>query len=43
MPLQRLLEEPQCGRFVPRLDDLALQDLAVLIDRAPQITRLAVD
>lgn len=43
MPLQRLLHEPQCRRFVPILGDVAFQDLTFVIDGSPQVLRLAID
>ena len=43
VPLQCLLQEPQCRGFVPFLSDVALQDITLVIDRTPQIMHLAVD
>ncbi len=40
---QRLLQEPHSRGFIPRFRDVALQNLALVIDRAPQIMSLAVD
>ena len=41
--LQRLLHERQSRSFVALLCDEALQDLAFVIDRAPQVMPLAID
>ena len=43
MPLQRLLEEPQSGRFIAFPGDIAFEHLALVIDRAPQVMHLTVD
>ncbi len=40
---ERLLHEPQRCLLVALLGDIALEDLALLIDRAPQVVQLAVD
>ena len=42
MALQRLLHEGQRRRFVPFLGDVALKDLAFVIDGAPQVHHLAI-
>ena len=41
--LQRLLEEPQSRGFITFLGDVALQNLALVIDSAPQLMRLSID
>ena len=41
--LQCLSKEAQSRRFVSFLGDIAFEDLALMIDGAPQIVRLAVD
>ena len=43
MALQRLLHEGECGCFITGFRDKALEDLAFVIDGAPQIVHLAVD
>ena len=43
MTLQRFLQEAQSSRFVPRFGDEGLEDFTLVIDRAPQVVRLAVD
>lgn len=40
---QRLLEEPKSGGFVPFSGDVVFEHLASVIDRAPQVVRLAID
>jgi hypothetical protein len=42
VPLQRLLHEGQSRGFVPFLRDVAFEDLALVIDRAPQVDHLTV-
>lgn len=41
--LQRLLEEAQSRGFVSFLRHIALENLALVVDRPPQIVRLAID
>ena len=41
--LQRLLHERQSRSFVPFLRHVTLQDLALVVDRTPQVMRLAID
>ncbi len=41
--LERLLHEPQRCLLVARLRHVALEDLALLIDPAPQVMQLSVD
>ena len=43
MPLQRLLQEGQGGRFIPFLRDVALKDLTFAINGSSQIVPPAVD
>ncbi len=43
MTLQRFLHKPQRGLLVSGLGDIALQDLALLVDRPPQVMQLSVD
>lgn len=43
VPLQSLREEPRSRRFVPFPFDVALQDLALVIECEPQIVGLAMD
>lgn len=43
MALQRLLHEPERCRLVAGLRDVALEDLALVIDGAPQIHHLAIE
>ncbi len=43
MALQCLLEEPHSRRFITFLRDVALKDLALVIDRSPQVMGLAID
>lgn len=43
MALQCLLHEPQSSRFVAGFGDVALQDLAFMIDCPPQLNHLAVE
>lgn len=43
MSLQGLLEEAQCSFLVPLLRNVALEDLAFVIYRAPKIVGLSVD
>src|SRR6186713_2938066 len=40
---ERLPHEPERGGLVPRLRDVALEHLALLVDRSPQVVHLAVD
>ncbi len=42
MTLQRLLHEAQGSSLVPGLRDVALEDLALLVDGAPEVNHLAV-
>ena len=41
--LQRLLHEGQCRCFITGFGDEAFEDLAFVIDGAPQVVHLAVD
>ena len=43
MALQRLLHEVKCGLFITGFCDKALEDFAFVINRAPEVVRLAVD
>ena len=43
MPLQSLLQEPQCRRFVPFLGDVGFQDFTLMVDGSPEIMGLSVD
>lgn len=43
MPLRRLLEEGQSGRFIPLLRDVALKDLTFVINGPPKIVLFAVE
>jgi hypothetical protein len=43
MPLQRFLQESQSPGFITFLRDIALENLALVIDRAPKVVPLAVD
>lgn len=41
--LQRFLHKCQCRSFIAALGDEGLEDFTLVIDRAPQVVRLAVD
>jgi len=43
MPFQGLLHEGQSRRFVAFPGDEALEDFALVIDRAPQVDHLAIE
>ena len=43
MPLQRLLQRGQGREFISGFRDIALQNLTLVINRAPQVMPLAVD
>lgn len=43
MVLQCLLHEPQCRRLVAGFGDVTLEELALVINRTPQVMKLAVD
>lgn len=43
MALQSLLYEPKRGLSVAGLGDIALQDLALLVDCPPQVMQLSID
>ena len=43
MTLQRFLHEPERGVFVSGFGDVALEDLALVIDRSPEVDHLAVE
>ena len=43
MTLQRLLHEGQRCVLVPRPGDVALEDFAIVIDRAPEVDHLAIE
>ena len=43
MTFQRLLQECQGRSFIPLSGDVALEDLALMINRPPQVMPLAVD
>ena len=42
LPLERFFLEPERGTLVARFGDVALEDLALVIDGAPEIDHLAV-
>jgi hypothetical protein len=43
MALKCLAHEPQRCGFVPALGDVALEDLALLVHRSPEVAHLAID